>query len=383
MELRRGYGRSLGTLDRDPPVFLQLPGTNTMPLVSMRQLLDHAAENSYGIPAFNVNNLEQVQAVMSAAEEAGAPVILQASAGARKYAGEPFINHLIQAAVESWPGIPLVMHQDHGQSPDVCKGAINLGFSSVMMDGSLQADGKTIASYDYNIDVTRKVVDMAHALGVTVEGELGCLGSLETMKGDKEDGHGTDATMTRDQLLTDPEQAADFVKRTQLDALAIAIGTSHGAYKFSRKPTGDILAIERIKEINRRIPNTHLVMHGSSSVPQELLAEIRKYGGEMKETYGVPVEEIQEAIKHGVRKINIDTDIRLAMTAAVRKFLAENPSKFDLREFMKPARDAAYRICKERYLQFGCEGQAGKIKPVELSAMAQKYKRGELAQTVV
>ena len=285
-----------------------------MPLVSMRQLLDHAAENGYGIPAFNVNNLEQVQAVMSAADEVGAPVILQASAGARKYAGEPFIKHLIQAALESWPKIPVVMHQDHGQSPDVCRSAIDLGFSSVMMDGSLQADGKTIASYDYNVDVTKKVVDMAHRLGVTVEGELGCLGSLETMRGDKEDGHGTEATMTRDQLLTDPEQAADFVKKTQLDALAIAIGTSHGAYKFTRKPTGDILAIERIKEIHRRIPNTHLVMHGSSSVPQDLLAEIRKYGGDMKETYGVPVEEIQEAIKHGVRKINIDTDIRLAMT---------------------------------------------------------------------
>ena len=354
-----------------------------MSLVSMRQLLDHAAENGYGIPAFNVNNLEQVQAVMTAAAEVGAPVILQASAGARKYAGEPFIKHLIQAAIEAYPQVPLVMHQDHGQSPEVCKGAIGLGFSSVMMDGSLQADGKSIATYDYNIDVTRTVVAMAHELGITVEGELGCLGSLETMKGDKEDGHGAEGTMTREQLLTDPEQAADFVKRTQLDALAIAIGTSHGAYKFSRKPTGDILAIDRIKEINHRIPNTHLVMHGSSSVPQNLLDEIRKYGGEMKETYGVPVEEIQEAIKHGVRKINIDTDIRLAMTAAVRKFLAENPSKFDLREFMKPARDAAYRICKERYLQFGCEGQAGKIKPVELSAMAQKYRRGELAQTVV
>jgi fructose-bisphosphate aldolase class II len=354
-----------------------------MALVSMRQLLDHAAENRYGIPAFNVNNLEQVQAVMTAAAEVGAPVILQASAGARKYAGEPFIKHLIQAAIEAYPQVPLVMHQDHGQSPDVCRGAIDLGFSSVMMDGSLQADGKSIASYDYNVDVTHKVVALAHELGVTVEGELGCLGSLETMKGDKEDGHGAEGTMTREQLLTDPEQAADFVKKTQLDALAIAIGTSHGAYKFTRKPTGDILAIERIKQINRRIPNTHLVMHGSSSVPQDLLAEIRKYGGDMKETYGVPVEEIQEAIKHGVRKINIDTDIRLAMTAAVRKFLAEHPSKFDLREYMKPARDAAYRICKERYLQFGCEGQASKIKPVALAAMAQKYKRGELAQTVV
>ena len=354
-----------------------------MSLVSMRQLLDHAAENGYGIPAFNVNNLEQVQAVMTAADEVGAPVILQASAGARKYAGEAFIKHLIAAAVETWPNIPLVMHQDHGQSPAVCQGAIDLGFSSVMMDGSLQADGKTIASYDYNVDVTRKVVDAAHKLGVTVEGELGCLGSLETMKGDKEDGHGTEATMTIEQLLTDPEQAADFVKRTQLDALAIAIGTSHGAYKFSRKPTGDILAIGRIKEINRRIPNTHLVMHGSSSVPQELLAEIRKYGGAMKETYGVPVAEIQEAIKYGVRKVNIDTDIRLAMTAAIRRYLAENPEKFDPRDYLKPAREAARAICRQRYIEFGCAGQAAKIAPQPLARVAQRYAAGELAQTVV
>ncbi len=354
-----------------------------MPLVSMRELLDHAAVNGYGIPAFNVNNLEQVQAVMSAAEEVGAPVILQASAGARKYAGEHFIKHLIQAAVESWPNVPLVMHQDHGQSPEVCKGAIGLGFSSVMMDGSLMADGKSIASYDYNVDVTRKVVDMAHALGVTVEGELGCLGSLETMRGDKEDGHGTEATMTMDQLLTDPEQAADFVKRTQLDALAIAIGTSHGAYKFTRKPTGDILAIGRIKEIHRRIPNTHLVMHGSSSVPQDLLAVIRQYGGDMKETYGVPVEEIQEAIKHGVRKINIDTDVRLAMTAAIRKYMAVNPDKFDPRDYLKPAREAAKMICKQRYLEFGCEGQAGKIKAQTLVQVAQRYASGELSQQVL
>ncbi len=353
-----------------------------MPLVSMRQLLDHAAANGYGIPAFNVNNLEQVQAVMSAADEVGAPVILQASAGARKYAGEAFIKHLIQAALESWPQIPLVMHQDHGQSPDVCSGAIKLGFSSVMMDGSLQADGKTIASYDYNVDVTRKVVEMSHAVGVTVEGELGCLGSLETMRGDKEDGHGTDATMTREQLLTDPEQAADFVKKTQLDALAIAIGTSHGAYKFTRKPTGDILAIERIKEIHRRIPNTHLVMHGSSSVPQDLLAIIRQYGGDMKETYGVPVEEIQEAIKHGVRKINIDTDIRLAMTGAIRKYMAENPSKFDPRDYLKPAREAARLICRQRYVEFGCEGQAAKIKPLALTEVASRYTKGDLAQVV-
>jgi fructose-bisphosphate aldolase class II len=274
------------------------------------------------------------------------------------------------------------MHQDHGQSPDVCKGAIALGFSSVMMDGSLQADGKSIASYDYNVDVTKRVVEMAHATGVSVEGELGCLGSLETMKGDKEDGHGTDAVMTHDQLLTDPEQAADFVKRTQLDALAIAIGTSHGAYKFTRKPTGDILAIDRIKEINRRIPNTHLVMHGSSSVPQEILEEIRKYGGQIKETYGVPVEEIQEAIKHGVRKINIDTDIRLAMTAAIRRTMAEDPSKFDPRDYLKPAREAAKKICIERYQQFGAAGKASLIKSVSLNEIAKRYQSGALAQMV-
>ena len=353
-----------------------------MALVSMRELLDHAAINGYGIPAFNVNNLEQVQAVMEAARETGAPVILQASAGARKYAGEPFIKHLIQAAVEMYPAIPLVMHQDHGQNPDVCQGAIDLGFSSVMMDGSLEADGKTIASYEYNVEVTKKVSQLAHRYGVTVEGELGCLGSLETMQGDKEDGHGTDSVMTRDQLLTDPEQAADFVKQTQIDALAIAIGTSHGAYKFTRKPTGDILAIDRIKEIHKRIPSTHLVMHGSSSVPQEMLAIIRQYGGSMKETYGVPVEEIQEAIKHGVRKINIDTDIRLAMTGAVRKFLAENPEKFDAREWLKPAREAAKALCKQRYIEFGCEGQGAKIRGDSLQMVASKYAKGELAQVV-
>jgi fructose-bisphosphate aldolase class II len=348
----------------------------------MRQLLDHAAENGYGVPAFNVNNLEQVQAIMEAAKEVNAPVIMQASAGARKYAGELFLKHLIQAAVESYPELPVAMHQDHGQSPTVCEGAIKLGFSSVMMDGSLREDGKTIADYDYNWQTTKKVVDLAHKLGVSVEGELGCLGSLETMRGDKEDGHGTESTMTRDQLLTDPDQAADFVHKTQLDALAIAIGTSHGAYKFTRKPTGDILAIERIKEIHRRIPNTHLVMHGSSSVPQDLLAEIRKYGGDMKETYGVPVEEIQEAIKHGVRKVNIDTDIRLAMTAAVRKYLYENPGKFDPRDFLKPAREAARTICKQRYIQFGCEGQAGRIQPLPLTSVAHKYETGELSQHV-
>ena len=353
-----------------------------MALVSMRQLLDHAADHGYGLPAFNVNNLEQVQAIMAAASETGSPVIMQASAGARKYAGEVFLRHLIEAAVESYPNIPVVMHQDHGQSPAVCQSAMNLGFSSVMMDGSLKEDGKSIADYEYNVNVTKKVVGMAHAIGVTVEGELGCLGSLETMKGDKEDGHGAEGTMTREMLLTDPDEAADFVKSTQLDALAIAIGTSHGAYKFTRKPTGDILAIDRIKAIHARIPNTHLVMHGSSSVPQNLLADIRAFGGDMKETYGVPVEEIQEGIKHGVRKINIDTDIRLAMTAAIRKYLHENPAKFDPRDYLKPAMLAAKAICKERYEQFGCAGMAGKIKPVPLAAIARKYQSGELAQLV-
>ena len=344
-----------------------------MALVSMRELLDHAATNGYGIPAFNVNNLEQVQAIMEAAHEVGAPVIMQASAGARKYAGEGFLKHLIQAAVESYPHIPVVMHQDHGQSPAVCEGAIKLGFSSVMMDGSLEADGKTIASYEYNIEVTRKVVDMAHALGVTVEGELGCLGSLETMQGDKEDGHGTDAVMTREQLLTDPEQAADFVKRTQLDALAIAIGTSHGAYKFTRKPTGDILAMDQIVAIHKSVPNTHLVMHGSSSVPQEWLAIIREFGGDIKETYGVPVEEIQRGIRSGVRKVNIDTDIRLAMTGAMRQAFAQDKSEFDPRKALIAARKAARGICKARFESFGCAGHANGIKPIPLDAMVSRY----------
>ena len=353
-----------------------------MPLVSMRQLLDHAAEHNYGLPAFNVNNMEQVWAIMEAAAEVDAPVIMQASAGARKYAGEAFLRHQILAALETYPNIPIVMHQDHGQSPAVCLAAIRSGFTSVMMDGSLHEDGKSVASYDYNVDVSRKVVEMAHAIGVTVEAELGVLGSLETMKGDKEDGHGADGTMTREQLLTDVEQAADFVARTQCDALAIAIGTSHGAYKFTKKPTGDILAIGRIKEIHARIPNTHLVMHGSSSVPQELLAEIRQFGGDMKETYGVPVEEIQEGIKHGVRKINIDTDIRLAMTGAIRRYFAENPGKFDPRDYLKPAREAAKKICLARYQQFGAAGNAGKIKAVTLDKMAERYKKGELNQIV-
>ena len=353
-----------------------------MPLISMREMLDHAAENGYGIPAFNVNNLEQVQAVMTAADEVGAPVILQASAGARKYAGEPFIKHLIQAAAEMFPHIPLVMHQDHGTTPDICQGALNLGFGSVMMDGSLMGDGKTPSSFEYNVDVTQQVVAMAHRIGATVEGELGCLGNLETGEAGEEDGIGAEGKLDHSQMLTDPEEAAVFVKATQLDALAIAIGTSHGAYKFSRPPTGDILSIQRVKEIHARIPNTHLVMHGSSSVPQELLAMINQYGGKMKETYGVPVEEIQEAIKYGVRKVNIDTDIRLAMTGAVRKFLAENPDKFDAREWLKPAREAAKQVCKARYLQFGCEGQGSKIKGYTLEQMAKKYAAGELAQLV-
>lgn len=353
-----------------------------MPIVSMRQLLDHAAENGYGLPAFNVNNMEQVWAIMEAANELNAPVIMQASAGARKYAGEPFLRHQILAALEAYPHIPVVMHQDHGQSPAVCMAAIKSGFSSVMMDGSLQADGKSVASYEYNVEVTRKVVEFSHAIGVSVEGELGVLGSLETMKADKEDGHGAEGHMTREDLLTDPDQAADFVRETNVDALAIAIGTSHGAYKFTKKPTGDILAIDRIKEIHARIPNTHLVMHGSSSVPQELLAEIRQFGGDMKETYGVPVEEIVQGIQHGVRKVNIDTDIRLAMTGAIRRYLAEHPDKFDPRDYLKPAREAAKKICLARYQAFGCEGQAGRIKVIPLDKMAERYAKGELNQIV-
>ncbi|GAB4174698.1 MAG: fructose-bisphosphate aldolase class II [Rhodocyclaceae bacterium] len=353
-----------------------------MPLVSMRQLLDHAAENGYGLPAFNVNNLEQVRAIMEAADETCSPVIMQGSAGARKYAGEAFLRHLIEAAIEAYPHIPVVMHQDHGASPAVCVQAIRSGFSSVMMDGSLMEDAKTPSSYEYNVSVTAGVVGMAHAIGVSVEGELGVLGSLETMKGDKEDGHGAEGKMTREQLLTDPDQAADFVRRTNVDALAIAIGTSHGAYKFTRKPTGDILAIGRIKEIHARIPNTHLVMHGSSSVPQEWLEIIRKYGGQMKETYGVPVEEIVTGIKHGVRKVNIDTDIRLAMTGATRRYLSEKPSDFDPRKFLAEAQKAAREICKSRYEAFGAAGQAAKIKAIPLEKMAERYRKGELNAVV-
>ncbi|MBP8133205.1 fructose-bisphosphate aldolase class II [Zoogloea oleivorans] len=353
-----------------------------MSLVSMRQLLDHAAEFGYGLPAFNVNNLEQVQAIMEAAAETDSPVIMQASAGARKYAGEAFLRHLIDAAVEAYPHIPVVMHQDHGQSPAICMGAIRSGFSSVMMDGSLLEDGKTPSSFDYNVDVTRKVVEMSHAIGVSVEGELGCLGSLETGQAGEEDGIGAEGVLDHSQMLTDPDQAAEFVKLTNCDALAIAIGTSHGAYKFSRKPTGDILAIERIKAINARIPNTHLVMHGSSSVPQELLEIIRQHGGDMKETYGVPVEEIVQGIKYGVRKINIDTDIRLAMTGAIRKYLFENPEKFDPRDYLKPAREAAKLVCKARFEAFGTAGNASKIKPISLDKIAAGYKSGSLNQIV-
>jgi fructose-bisphosphate aldolase class II len=344
-----------------------------MALISLRQLLDHAAEHAYGVPAFNVNNLEQVQAIMQAAAVCDSPVIMQASAGARKYAGEAFQRHLVVAAIETYPDIPVVMHQDHGASPAVCQGAIRSGFSSVMMDGSLMPDMKTVATYDYNVEVTRTVVDMAHAVGVSVEGELGCLGSLESGMAGEEDGSGAEGVLTHDMLLTDPEQAADFVQRTGVDALAIAIGTSHGAYKFSRKPSGDILAIDRIREIHRRLPNTHLVMHGSSSVPQEWLEIIREFGGEIRETYGVPVEEICEGIRHGVRKVNIDTDIRLAMTGAIRRSLAQRTSEFDVRRFLADALDAARDLCRSRFEAFGSAGQAHKIKPVALSAMAGRY----------
>ncbi|MBP6344521.1 class II fructose-bisphosphate aldolase [Neisseriaceae bacterium CLB008] len=353
-----------------------------MALVSMRQLLDHAAEHAYGLPAFNVNNLEQMRAIMEAADKVNAPVIVQASAGARKYAGAPFLRHLILAAVEEFPHIPVVMHQDHGTSPAICQRSIQLGFSSVMMDGSLMSDGKTPADYDYNVGVTRTVVDFAHACGVSVEGELGCLGSLETGMAGEEDGVGAEGVMDESQLLTDPEEAADFVKATGVDALAIAIGTSHGAYKFTKQPTGDVLRIDRIKAIHERIPNTHLVMHGSSSVPQEWLAVINEFGGDMPETYGVPVSEIVEGIKNGVRKVNIDTDLRLASTGAVRRFLAQNPSEFDPRKFLQVSTNAMRDLCVERYLAFGCEGMASKVKPVSLDAMSMAYERGELKQLV-
>jgi fructose-bisphosphate aldolase class II len=353
-----------------------------MPLVSMRQLLDDAAEYGYGVPAFNVNNMEQIKAIMDAARETRSPVILQGSAGARKYAGEPFLRHLVAAAVESYPELPIVMHQDHGASPDVCMTAIRSGFTSVMMDGSLRDDARTPADYGYNAAVTRKVVDLAHAVGVSVEGELGCLGSLETLSGDKEDGHGAEGKLSRDKLLTDPDEAARFVDETQCDALAIAIGTSHGAYKFKRKPTGDILAIDRIKAIHARVPSTHLVMHGSSSVPQHLLQEIRCYGGNIRETYGVPLAEIQEGIRHGVRKVNIDTDIRLAMTAAMRRTMKKNSWEFDPRKFLQAAMDETKKVCIERFEAFGAAGRAAHIRPIDLEVMAQRYRAGALRQVV-
>ena len=349
-----------------------------MALISLRQLLDHAAENSYGLPAFNVNNMEQVQAIMQAAAAVDSPVILQGSAGARSYAGEPFLRHLIIAATEMYPHIPVCMHQDHGTSPSVCLRSIQSGFSSVMMDGSLMTDGKTPSSYEYNVEVTSKTVEMAHAGGVSVEGELGCLGSLETGQAGEEDGIGAEGTLDHSQLLTDPNEAADFVKKTGVDALAIAIGTSHGAYKFTRPPTGDILAIDRVKEIHARIPDTHLVMHGSSSVPQDWLAIINEYGGDMGETYGVPVEEIVEGIKHGVRKVNIDTDLRMASTGSIRKFLHENRSNFDPRKFFKEATKAMSDICKARYEAFGSAGMASKITPLSLEEMQKRYDSGEL-----
>lgn len=345
-----------------------------MALISLRQLLDHAAEHSYGVPAFNVNNLEQVRAIMEAAHEVNSPVILQASAGARKYAGSNFLKHLIQAAIEEFPHIPIVMHQDHGVSPDVCQRSIQLGFSSVMMDGSLGEDGKTPMDYDYNVGVTKLTVRMAHACGVSVEGEIGCLGSLETGMAGEEDGIGAEGILSMHQMLTDPEEAARFVEDTGVDALAIAVGTSHGAYKFSRPPTGDILAISRIKEIHQRIPNTHLVMHGSSSVPQEWLAVINEFGGEIPETYGVPVSEIQEGIRHGVRKVNIDTDLRLASTGAVRKFLAENKSEFDPRKFLIPTIKAMKDVVRQRLEAFGTAGQVSRIgKVYSLEEMSQRY----------
>ncbi|NVJ51866.1 MAG: fructose-bisphosphate aldolase class II [Gammaproteobacteria bacterium] len=349
-----------------------------MALISMRQLLDHAAENGYGVPAFNVNNLEQMRAIMEAADRTNSPVIVQGSAGARKYAGAPFLRHLILAAIEEFPHIPVVMHQDHGTSPAICQRSIQLGFSSVMMDGSLMEDGKTPSSYEYNLDVTKRTVEMAHACGVSVEGELGCLGSLETGEAGEEDGVGAEGKLSHDQLLTDPDEAADFVKQTKVDALAIAIGTSHGAYKFSRPPTGDILAIDRIKAIHQRIPDTHLVMHGSSSVPQDWLAVINEFGGEIPETYGVPVEEIVEGIKHGVRKVNIDTDLRLASTGAIRRHLAQNTSNFDPRKYFAEATKAMTDICIARYEAFGTAGQADKIKPLSLEAMFQRYESGDL-----
>ncbi|MGL4513701.1 MAG: class II fructose-bisphosphate aldolase [Lacipirellulaceae bacterium] len=345
-----------------------------MPLVPMRLLLDHAAENNYGLAAFNVNNMEQIQAIMEAAEATESPVIIQASRGARKYSQDAYLRHLMLAAAELYPKIPIVMHQDHGNGPETCQSAIDQGFTSVMMDGSLKEDGSTPADYDYNVKVTKQVVQSAHKQGVSVEGELGCLGSLEHGTGEQEDGHGATEALSHDQLLTDPDEAERFVKDTGVDALAVAIGTSHGAYKFTKKPTGEVLAMDRIEEIHRRLPNCHLVMHGSSSVPQELQDVINKYGGQMKQTYGVPVEEIQKGIKHGVRKINVDTDNRMAMTGAVRKLLFTSPEKFDVRDWMKPAREAMREVCIARMTAFGQAGHAGKIKVKSIADFVGYYK---------
>lgn len=353
-----------------------------MALVSLRQLLDHAAENDYGLPAFNINNMEQIHSILLAATEVDSPVILQASAGARGYAGEPFLRKLVEAAIEQYPHIPICMHQDHGASPAVCQTAIRSGFSSVMMDGSLESDAKTPATFEYNLDVTKRVVEIAHAVGVSVEGELGCLGSLETGQAGEEDGSGAGGVLDESQLLTDPDEAAAFVEATKVDALAIAIGTSHGAYKFSKPPTGDTLAIERIKLIHKRIPNTHLVMHGSSSVSQESLETIRKYGGKIKETYGVPIAEIVEGIRNGVRKVNIDTDIRLAMTAAIRRKMFESPEEFDPRVFFKAAITSAQQVCKDRFEAFGSAGKANQIKVISMDVMAIRYTNGELNPVV-
>ncbi|TYC60492.1 fructose-bisphosphate aldolase class II [Rhodobacterales bacterium] len=350
-----------------------------MARITLRQLLDHAAEHDYGVPAFNINNMEQALAIMAAADKTDAPVIIQASRGARAYAHDVMLKHMMDAVVEIYPHIPVCVHLDHGNAPQTCMTAIQAGFTSVMMDGSLEADGKTPADWDYNVGVTKTVTDMAHLGGISVEGELGVLGSLETGMGDKEDGHGAEGKLSHDQLLTNPDEAVKFVRETKVDALAIAMGTSHGAYKFTRKPDGEILAMNVIEEIHRRLPETHLVMHGSSSVPQDLQEIINKYGGEMPQTWGVPVEEIQRGIKNGVRKVNIDTDNRMAMTGQIRRILSETPGEFDPRKYLKPARDAMEKLCAERLEAFNTAGQASKIKKiVTLADMAARYQSGEL-----
>ncbi len=352
-----------------------------MARITLRQLLDHAAEQDYGVPAFNINNMEQALAIMSAAAAADAPVIIQASRGARSYANDIMLRHMMDAITEIYPNIPVCVHLDHGNEPGTCMTAIQSGFTSVMMDGSLMLDGKTPADWAYNVGVTKTVTDMAHLGGISVEGELGVLGSLETGMGDKEDGHGAEGKLSHDQLLTNPEEAVKFVKETNVDALAIAMGTSHGAYKFSRKPDGAVLAMNVIEEIHKKLPNTHLVMHGSSSVPEDLQEIINKFGGQMKPTWGVPVAEIQRGIKHGVRKINIDTDNRMAMTGAIRKVLFEDKSEFDPRKYLKPAMEAMTKLCAQRFAEFNTAGQASKIKKVlSVAEMAKRYKDGCLNQ---